>query len=147
MEQAVNVREAPQRHHAERDGDQRHDGAAEDVRQPSYIVGVELQGEIGHEEHLGGDRAGGGGNQRGEQPIPQRRFVIARQGLREDQRGGDRRAEHRADGARSRQDDPVHARHLRQQARSGGRYQRDIDGGDRVLRPQADAAGQADDQR
>ena len=52
MEQAVNVREAPQGHHAERDGDQRHDGAAEDVRQPRYIVGVELQGEIGHEEHL-----------------------------------------------------------------------------------------------
>ena len=78
MEQAVNVREAPQGHHAERDGDQRHDGAAEDVRQPRYIVGVELQGEIGHEEHLGGDRAGGGGNQRGEQPIPQRRFVVAR---------------------------------------------------------------------
>ncbi len=79
MEQAVNVREAPQRHHAERDGDQRHDGAAEDVRQPRHVVGVELQGEIGHEEHLGGDRAGGGGHQRGEQAIPQRRFVIARQ--------------------------------------------------------------------
>ncbi len=86
-------------------------------------------------------------HQRREKFVPQRHIIIAVQGLRKDQRRRHRCAEHRADGAGSREDRPVKRMDARKQLASQRYRQGNVDRHNGVFRAKADAARQTDDHR
>ena len=101
---------------------------------------------MGMEKQAGRQRPGGGGHQRGEEFIPERNIIIAAERLRKYQRGGNRRAEKRPDGACGGENGPVQRAYAGQNACTEEHRHPNIHRHDGMLRAQADAACQAHNQ-
>ena len=73
----MQMRQAPDANHTDSDGDNSHYRAAENIDEAHRLIMLDGQRELRVKEQACGQRAGGGGQQRGKQAIPQRRVVTA----------------------------------------------------------------------
>ena len=107
MHQPVQTRQTPYGDHPQRNGNSDHNRTAEDIGYLHLAVVGKGEREVWIEKQTGGERTGRGGHQWRKEFIPERHVVIAGKRLRENQRGRDRRAEERANGASRCQNRPV----------------------------------------
>ena len=99
MHQGMQSRQTPDGHHADGDSDQGDDNAAENINEAHLTIVRDRQRKMGMEKQTRRQRAGGGGEEGCKEAIPQWRIVAAIEGLRKNQRGGNRGTEEGADGA------------------------------------------------
>jgi hypothetical protein len=98
MHQGVQARQTPDGHHADGDSDQGDDNAAENIDEAHLTIVRDRQRKMGMEKQPVVNAPAAAAS-RGKEAIPQRRIVAAVEGLRKNQRGGNRGAEEGADGA------------------------------------------------
>ena len=147
VHQAMQARKTPYRDHPQCNGYRDDDGTAENIGELHLTVVGDGQRKMRMEKQAGGERPGSGGHQRREEFVPQRHLIVPAQGLGKDKRGGYRRAKQRPDGAGGGQNRPVQRANAREKTRPQEDRQRDVDRHNGVLRPEAHAAGEADNQR